>query len=172
MAEEQKWTRLVSLARQGREDCMGELAREVERRLCAYIYRVTLDHDLTDDLSQEALLQMVKSLDDLKEPEHFWPWIYRVAQSKIQQHYKTMRRKTAMSESAFYEDFVSRRSACIYDEVHHRLVREELSRKVLAAMTQLKQKYRAVLALRCYEELPYSDIAIALHRGWVGSPGF
>jgi len=162
MTEGQKWIKLVSLAGQGRGECMSELARQAQGRLRAYIYRVTLDHDLTDDLAQETLLQMVKSLEDLKEPEHFWPWIYRVAQSKIQQHFKTMQRKKALDESAFYEDFVSRHDKCAQDEGQHKLIREELSRKVLIAMNQLKRKYRAVLALRCYEQLPYSDIAIAL----------
>jgi len=162
MTEEQKWIKLVSRARQGREDCMSQLARQAEGRLRAYIYRVTLDHDLTDDLSQEALLQMVKSLDNLNNPECFWPWIYRIAQSKIQQHFKTMKRNKAESESGFYEDFVLRRSEYIHDEGYDKLVREEMSKKVLTAMKQLKHKYRAVLALRCYEQLPYPDIAIAL----------
>jgi len=163
MIEEQTWTKLVSLARQGRKSCMNLLAQEARGRLRAYIYRVTLDHDLTEDLSQEVLLQMVKSLDRLNEAERFWPWLYRIAQSKIQQHYKTKQRSTPSCESAFYQDFLSYRSDYHQDDGLRRLVQKELSKKVMAAMKQIKQQYRAVLSLRCFEQLSYSDIAMAMH---------
>lgn len=105
---------------------------------------------------------MVKSLDGLKKAESFWPWMYRVAQSKIQQYYKT-RRKTAMiTEPAFYQDFLSYRSDSQKDEGLRQLVHEDLSKKVMSAMKQIRQQYRAVLSLRCFEDLSYSDIAVAM----------
>jgi RNA polymerase sigma-70 factor (ECF subfamily) len=162
MAEEVKWTELVKLAQQGHENCMDSLARGVKGRLCAYIYRVTLDYDLTQDLSQEVLLQMFKSLERLDDAEHFWPWLYRIAQSKIQQHYKEKQRKTSIRSSAVYQDFLSQRSDYHKDDTMRHLAQQELSRKVIFAMKHLKQQYRAVLSLRCFEQLSYSDIAVAL----------
>jgi len=162
MIEEQASIKLVRLARQGHEDCMNRLAEEAEGRLRAYIYRVTLDHDLTQDLSQEALLQMVKSLKDLKKAERFWPWLYRIAQSKIQQHFKAKQRKTRVSESAFYKDFLAHRGSDHQDDSLGRLVQKELSRKVMTAMQQMRQQYRAVLSLRCLEQLSYADIGVAM----------
>ncbi len=162
MAEEVKWTELVKLAQQGHENCMDSLARGVKGRLCAYIYRVTLDYDLTQDLSQEVLLQMFKSLERLDDAEHFWPWLYRIAQSKIQQYYKEKQRKASVRTSAFYQDFLSKRNDYHRDDAMRHLAQQELSRKVVVAMKHLKQQYRAVLSLRCFEQLSYSDIAIAL----------
>ena len=162
MIEEQTWTKLVKLAQRGHKKCTDLLAREAEGRLCAYIYRVTLDHDLTQDLSQEVLLQMVKSLGSLKEAERFWPWLYRIAQSKIQQHYKTKQKKAVISELAFYRDFLSRRSDYHQNDGLRQLLQKELSKKVMVSMKQIKQQYRAVLSLRCFEQLSYSDVAIAM----------
>jgi RNA polymerase sigma-70 factor (ECF subfamily) len=162
MSEEQTWTELVKLAQQGQESSVDSLARKAEGKLRAYVFRVTMDYELTEDLSQEALLQMVKSLDGLNKAESFWPWMYRIAQSKIQQHYKT-RQKTAMvSDSAFYQDFISYRSDYHKDEGLRHLVHEDLSKRVMAAMRRIKQQYRAVLSLRCFEDLSYSDIAVAM----------
>lgn len=162
MSEERTWTELVELAQKGHSGSVDLLARKAEGRLRAYVYRVTLDYELTEDLSQEALLQMVKSLDGLNKAESFWPWMYRIAQSKIQQHYKTRRKTALVSEPAFYQDLLTYHGDYHKDEGFGRLVNEDLSKKVMAAMKQIRQQYRAVLSLRCFEDLSYSDIAVAM----------
>jgi RNA polymerase sigma factor (sigma-70 family) len=162
MMQEETWSELVRQAQKGRKEGMGGLALEAKGRLCAYIYRVTLDYDLTQDLSQEVLLQMVKSLNGLKDAERFWPWLYRIAQSKIQQYYKTKYKKISAFDADFYKEFCSKHAAYQLDGGLSQLLQKELSKKVLLAMRQIKQQYRAILSLRCFEELPYSDIAMAM----------
>ena len=162
MSDKLTWTKLVKLAQQGHSDSIDSLAQQTEGRLRAYVYRVTLDYELTEDLSQEALLQMVKSLDGLNKAESFWPWMYRITQSKIQQYYKTKRKTALISEPAFYQDFLSYRSDSQKDEGLRQLIREDLSKKVMAAMKQITQQYRAVLSLRCFEDLSYAYIAMAM----------
>jgi RNA polymerase sigma-70 factor (ECF subfamily) len=162
MSEKQTWTELVKLAQQGQSESVDSLARKAEGKVRAYVFRVTMDNELTEDLSQEALLQMVKSLDGLKSAESFWPWMYRVAQSKIQQYYKTKQKASLISEPAFYKDLLAYHGEHQKDEGFAQLVNEDLSKKVMAAMKRIKQKYRAVLSLRCFEDLSYSDIAVAM----------
>jgi RNA polymerase sigma-70 factor (ECF subfamily) len=162
MAEEQPIIELVRLAQRGREDCMNRLAQRVKDKLCAYAYRVTLDYHLSQDLSQEVLLEMVKSLKRLRKVEQFWPWLYRIAQSKIQQHYRIKYRKAAIPESAIYKDFLSQRPDFYEGDGLRQVIRKELSTKIVVAMKRLRQQYRAVLSLRCFEELSYSDIALAM----------
>jgi RNA polymerase sigma-70 factor (ECF subfamily) len=162
MSEKQTWTELVKLAQQGHDDSVDLLARKAEGRLRAYVFRVTMDYELTEDLSQEALLQMVKSLGSLKNAESFWPWMYRVAQSKIQQHYKTKKKAAIVYEPAFYQDLLAYHGSHQKDEGFARLVNEDLSKKVMVSMKRIKQQYRAILSLRCFEDLTYSDIAVAM----------
>lgn len=162
MSEEQAFIELVGLAQQGHENSLNQLAQKVKGRLYAYIYRVTLDYHLSQDLSQEALLSMVKSLGRLNKAERFWPWVYRIAQSKIQQHYRTKQRQAAYTASAVYKDFVSQRADYRQDDVLRALVQKELSKKIIVAMKELRQQYRAVLSLRCFDQLSYSDISLAM----------
>lgn len=162
MSEEQTWTELVKLAQQGHSSSVDLLARKAEGRLRAYVYRVTLDFELTEDLSQEVLLQMVKSLDGLSKAESFWPWMYRIAQNKIRQYYKIKRKAALVSEPAFFQDFIAYRGDYQKDEGLRRLVNKDLSKKVMVAMQQIRQQYRAILSLRCFEDLSYSDIAVAM----------
>ena len=162
MTAEQTLIELVRRAQQGHVQSMNQLAQEVKGRLSAYIYRVTLDPDLTLDLSQETLLAMIKSIDSLNQAERFWPWLYRIAQSKIQQHYRAKQKKTAVTTSTSYRDFLWQQRDHRQDDGLHRLLQKELSKKTLLAMRQLRQQYRAVLSLRCFEQLPYLDIAVAM----------
>ena len=165
MTTEQTLIELVRSAQQGHVQSMNQLAEQVKGKLSAYIYRVTLDPDLTQDLSQETLLAMVKSINSLNRAECFWPWLYRIAQSKIQQHYRAKQKKAVVT-SASYRDFLWQ-SRLARDDHHqddglHRLLQKELSKKIVVAMKQLRQQYRAVLSLRCFEQLPYLDIAVAM----------
>jgi RNA polymerase sigma-70 factor (ECF subfamily) len=169
MTEKRTWIELVSQARLGRRDAMGLLAQKAAVPVRAYVYRVTLDSDLAEDLSQEVLLQMVKSLDDLHEVEHFWPWLYRIAQSKIKQHYKAKRRRLSLSDTAFYRNFAARRNLDYQNDGLREVVQKELSKKVMLAMKRIKQQYRAVLSLRCFEQLSYADIALAMDCSEVGA---
>ncbi len=128
----------------------------------AYIYRLTLDHDLTQELSQEVLLQMVKSLSRLRKAESFRPWLYQIAQNKIRQHYRSRCKETSVFESGVYRDSLSHCSHHQADGLR-RLIQKELSKKLMATMRQIKDDQRAVLSLRCFEQLSYSDIGTAMH---------
>ncbi|MHC4646361.1 MAG: RNA polymerase sigma factor [Planctomycetota bacterium] len=160
--ERLEFDNLVSKAREGDETAKNALVRAVEPFLRAYVYRVTLDHDLTQDLSQEGLLEMFKSLGKLREVERFWPWLYGVAQSKICQHYRDAQKRAAISGRIPYEGFASRQADDREDDGLRRAVRDELSRTVMSAMREVRYQYRAVLSLRCFDGLSYADIGAAL----------
>jgi RNA polymerase sigma factor (sigma-70 family) len=163
VAEESTLIGLVKRAQQGCRNSMDELVREVQQNVRAYVYRHTQDHDLTQDLSQEILFQMVKSLDCLRKAESFWPWLYRIAQNKIRRYYKSKGRETSVFKSAIYKNLLSR------DSHHHRgdglsrLIQKELTKKIMAAMRKINDDHRVVLSLRCFEKRSYSDIGMALN---------
>ena len=162
MAESQTVDMLVRQALKGRREALGQLARSVQGRVFAYIYRVTLSRDLAEDLTQEVLLTMVSSLGDLKDPNRFWPWLYRIAQSKIQQHFRAKQRHPIAPESRVYEDMVARRADRHEYDGLRRLIHKDLVKKTLGAMRRLDAQYRAVLALRCFDQLSYGDIALTM----------
>lgn len=141
---------------------MNMLAHRVEGRVCAYIYRVTLDADLTQDISQEVLLTMVRSLSRFNDPDRFWPWLYRVAQSKIQQHFRTKQRKSLRPDDEALRELATETEAGFHDHGLHEAMRREMVGKVVAAMRHLAEQYRAVLSLRCFDQLSYADIAVAM----------
>ncbi len=162
MGDQDAIRELVVQARAGHEEALDTLARRVEGRVCAYIYRVTLDSDLTQDISQEVLLTMVRSLSRFNDPDRFWPWLYRIAQSKIQQHFRTKQRKSLPSDDETLREIAAEDEAGLHSHGLHEAMRREMIAKVLTAMRHLAEQYRAVLSLRCFDQLSYTDIAATM----------
>jgi RNA polymerase sigma-70 factor (ECF subfamily) len=138
---------------------MERLAELVRHRLYAYIYRLTLNDDLTQDLLQETLLKMVSNLKDLEHPERFWSWFFRTALGTVQHHYRQRARAQEVEFSSCSRKRLTEYLAADHDDGLDHLMREELSTAVVNAMAQLKLTHRNVLTLRCYEQMSYAQIA-------------
>ncbi len=155
---------LVEKAQLGDEKALNSLAERIRDRLRLYVYRLTLDEELSQEITQETLIEMFKILGKLKDRDKFWPWLYGIATHKLHRHYRTERKhrnlaaaKAARTESA--EDRI---------EGFENLVGRELREIITNAMGRLKTRHRAVLIMRCYDDMSYSDIAQAMNSSEFG----
>ena len=148
---------LLSEARSGSQASMGRLADVVRERLYPFVFRTTLDHDLTEDVLQETLLTMVGKVDCLRDKDRFWPWVFRIAWSKIQDNLRRRKHQSTGKASFFrnrsYEDMAG--SGNLLDATIHAERLQRLSELV----EQLSRQHRDILRLRYYEQLPYTKIA-------------
>jgi RNA polymerase sigma factor (sigma-70 family) len=141
---------LIHHAQLGNKESMDLLVEVVKDRLRAYIYRLTLDANLTEDLLQETILFMLQSLNQLEHAEGFWHWLLRTAMGKVQHHYREMNRIRNIEKSEPERLRASYRAAAASEEGLTELLRKELSEAVFKAMERLKLKHRNVLILRCF----------------------
>ncbi len=152
--------RLVKQAQCGDSEAMSQLSQQVADRVLPYIQGLTLNYDLAEDILQETLLELVKSLDRVKSPESFWCWIYRQALGKVQHHFRDRSRQRSIvlrvASGLLGQSTDESLSGLNY------VMRMELSEIVLKAMDKLKIEYRNVLLLRCFENLSYAEIAQVL----------
>ena len=79
---------LVLQAQLGDKECLNRLAESARERLYAYVYRYTLAEDMANDIVQESILKMIQEIDQLREAEQFWPWIYKIALNKIHNNHR------------------------------------------------------------------------------------
>jgi len=156
---------LVRQARQGDAEARGALLRIVEPRLAQYVGRLTLDRDLTTDIVQESIAEMLKIFPTLKDPERFWCWLYTIALNKLRMHYRQRWRRRETSLTGVQEDWIEARSQDVLAE----LVAQELKEIVLRAVGQLEPRQRAVLTMRCYEQMSYEQIAGAMGCSQLGA---
>ncbi|MHC4238860.1 MAG: RNA polymerase sigma factor [Planctomycetota bacterium] len=156
MDDERDYVKLVEQARLGQKESLDRLAGRVRGRLYAYVYRTTLDHSYTQDIVQESLLEMLKIFDNLEKGDRFWPWLRGIAFNKMLQRHEEQLKRREVSMSDVEEPQSKQKD----DEAGlAKLVSDELKQVVVAAMKELKPRHRRVLAMRCYEEMPYSEIA-------------
>jgi RNA polymerase sigma-70 factor (ECF subfamily) len=117
-----------------------------------------LSDELTQDILQEIVLKMLEVLNELKEADRFWPWLFKIALSKILIYRRAEhKRKTVSKSVANLADMQHDRQAAIAN-----VVGQELKDIVLAAMQKLKPEHRAVINMRCYDEMGYAEIAQTL----------
>ena len=146
---------LIRRAQCGDRQCLGQLAKQARSRLYTYAYRLTQKDDLAQEIVQESLLEMCKVIGKLKKADRFWPWLYGIAINKLRHHYRTeqTQRKVAISSMKRKNAMQDRQDGL------ENLVSEELKNIVSTAMKKLRTRHKAVLVMRCYDEMPYSDIA-------------
>jgi len=151
---------MVRQAQAGNMQSLSALAEQVRPKVYTYIYRLTLDYHLTQDIAQETVLEMIKALPQLKVPHvnGFWGWIFRTALGKVQHHFRPQGARR-LAQKTTSDDSVLKSQASDDNNPMKALVSEEIRKAVLGAMKAIKFKYRNILVLRCYDNLSYGQIA-------------
>ncbi|MFC1793855.1 RNA polymerase sigma factor [Planctomycetota bacterium] len=150
----------IRQAQAGNQQSLSAVAEQVRQKVYTYIYRLTLDYHLSQDLTQETVLEMIKALPQLKVPHvnGFWGWIFRTALGKVQHHFR-LQGAQRLARKTTSDDSVLESQASDDNNPMNALVSEEIRKTVLGAMQAIKIKYRNILVLRCFENLSYGQIA-------------
>jgi len=155
MHKDRDYNELVRQAQLGNRKSMDRLAAVAGERLYEHVYRITLQSNLSQDIVQESMLEMFKILGKLKKVDGFWPWLCGIAFNKMRHHKRSQRRNRTVGLSDMgYEPFGKDKQDGLAD-----LISQELKQSVLTAMSNLKPRHRAILTMRCYDEMQYSQIA-------------
>jgi len=155
MREDNETIDLLAEARAGSDGGMGRLAVLVSQRLYPFIFRTTLSRDATEDILQETLLAMISRLDSLRDDKRFWPWMYRIAWTKVQNMRRCRHQQSTLRRDLPAASEPHRRDEDVLDAT----IRAETLEQIAAAVEQLSGRHRDVLHLRCYEQLAYTEIA-------------
>ena len=149
---------LVEKAQLGDKECLSRLAEAARERLYSYVYRYTLADDLTNDIVQESILKMLEAISELRETDKFWPWLYKIALNKIHLYHRNEGHYKGPREPDTNQAEKHKDSQEVIAGVVYRKFRES----VFAAMRELKAEHRSIINMRCYDQMPYSEIAKAI----------
>lgn len=155
MVNDDELAGLVQKARLGDRGSMDRLAEAAAVRLREYVFRLTLQEDLTQDIVQESILEMFRVFNKLDKAERFWSWLHGIAFNKIRSHYGRQWRHRTISLSNIDLEAPARDS----QNGLAGMINRELKQVVIRSMQELSPRHRAVLTMRCYEQMPYSKIA-------------
>jgi RNA polymerase sigma-70 factor (ECF subfamily) len=152
---------LVSRAQKGDRESLGVLSAQVRRRVFVYLYRMTLDYHLAQDLAQETVLYMIESLPRLKttSSSSLWAWIYRSAWGKLKHHLRPQGHQRIVQKTIVDCEVLVKLTAETEENVLEQAERSELCEAICKSLSALETKHRNVLSLRCFERLSYAEIA-------------
>ena len=159
MEDSEVYSRLVAKAKLGDRESLEKLAELVRGRLYSYVYRIVMAEDEAQDVVQESLLEMFKVLGNLRRDDRFWPWLRAIAFNKIRLSYRKQKRQRTLPLSVLGDGWPLPGRSDGSEEGLAKLTSQELRELIFNAMRQLKPKQRAVLAMRCYEDMNHSQIA-------------
>ncbi len=151
---------LLQKAQGGHKESLCVLATQARREMYVYLLRLTLDDHISEDLCQETIVQMLKSLPKLRIPtvKAFWAWMYKTAFSTVSRQFRDqggnrVRNRTTSDDRLLHQIQASEPSG---SQV---LMHKELTAAVWEAMDSVKLRYRHILTLRCFQDLSYAEIA-------------
>lgn len=144
--------RLVVRARDGDRDAFATLYRERVAGVTRYVGAIVRDVDRTEDVIAQTFLLAWRDLPKLRHPERFDAWLMRIARNQAR---SALRRPADVpldqaSEPADPSPFTSPSTA---------LERKSETERVRAAVLQLPEAQREILALRFFQELSHAEVA-------------
>lgn len=141
-----------------REEYLSELIDKYQNLVFSICYKMTQDHFVAEDLTQETFLSA------FKHPESFQggnekAWICRIATNKCYDYCKHSERRAIPTEDVGVEqgaDFAGTPEALYLEK--------EAKGRLLAECQQLKAPYDEIARLYFYEERKPEEIATAKHK--------
>jgi len=150
-----EYSELVEQSLGGNRESLPKLAEIIYDSLRSYVFRITLSEDLTDDIVQETILEMYKIFGQLRKSDRFWPWLCRIALNKIRAYSKTQTRRRHLLQK--HAEELSRKPFNLDGLAN--VIDKEVKQAIFCAMSKLTDRQKAVLSMRCYEDMSYSQIA-------------
>jgi RNA polymerase sigma-70 factor (ECF subfamily) len=139
-----------------KERAFTAIIKKYQEKLYWHIRRMVVDHDDANDVLQNMLVKVWKSLENFREDSQLYTWLYRIATNESLTFLEQRKKKTTISMTDV-ENSLSNKIVADKDFDANRL-----EWKLQLAIQQLPEKQRAVFNLRYYDEMPYEEMSRVL----------
>lgn len=153
MKDEQKW--IKKIPRNGHERAANQLITKYYKEMYAFIYKQTLDTELSLDLTQELFISVLKSIQhyDSKKAA-FRTWLYKLASNRLVDYYRSKHyqqsKKLEPIEDVELEDAYNMTISLEYKEDFE---------KVTAIVNTLDAGSQQVIRLKLFGDYTFQEIA-------------
>lgn len=155
---------LVRRIRNGESELFAELVERYKRGIANFIGASVRSPSDVSDLSQETFLRAYAHLGTFNpQLGKFSTWIYQIARNVVRTHLgKSLRRAPTqeLPEDQTLENALPDLS--IESDPAGGMLRKEAERELRAALAELPERTRTVLALRYFDNMEYHTIASTL----------
>ncbi|KAF0130709.1 MAG: RNA polymerase sigma-70 factor ECF subfamily [Bacteroidetes bacterium] len=133
----------------GQVNAYRVLVDKYQRPVYNLLIRMIHDRDEARELTQVVFVKAYEALATVSGDHKFFSWVYRIAVNTALNYLKKQKNNVGIEYLKNVED----EREDTYDEREYQLQ---------YAVNQLKEKYRAVIVLKYYEQLSYKEVAYSL----------
>ena len=123
-----------------------------------YLFTMTHDADISEELTQETFYQAVKTYDNFRGDSKVSVWLCQIAKHLWYKEYKRRNKYTSDSIDEISSSFPAR------ENVEHIIIENDSKNTVYQKIQTLDEKTREVIYLRLTGELSFREIGEILNR--------
>lgn len=155
-----KVTRLVVKAGKGDRKAFEKLIQEKSLSILYNAHEVLKDYHEAQDAAQEAVMLMYKKIGQLKDPQYFDAWLYKLVRNVCMGMLRTKYKKNeSVEDSDFFSELEESDEDTLPKEYLDNVDKKE---SLIHAINELPKRSRETLYLYYFEEMTYNEIAYAL----------
>lgn len=153
MENEKQWIKRIK--RKGCKLASNQLISKYYKEMYGFIYKQTIDRELSLDLTQELFISVLKTIDNFDEKKaSFRTWLYKIAANKLVDYYR----------SRGYRQGQHMQSIQDYDcedghDITLSLEYKEDFEKVTALINEMDASSQQILRLKLFGEYTFQEIA-------------
>ncbi len=150
---------LVTSAQKGDSDAQSELFGAFYNDVYYFALKTVKDEDLACDITQEAFIEIINTIGNLKEPAAFVTWMKQITYHQCTRYFKK-KKDVIVSEDedggTIFDNIKEESAEFIPDEA---LDQNEFKKTVLAILDELSEEQRSATMMYYFDELSVKEIA-------------
>lgn len=158
--EQEKLLELIRRSRERDLDAQEDLMRAAQNRVYYHCKKMLKHEETAWDASQDVLLAMITSLDQLQEPAAFWGWVDGITADRCKHLLSTSHKERQLPEdeegSALLESVEDLEETLAPDKG---LDNEETRRMILGLVDALPPEQQMTVLFYYYDEMTVKQIA-------------
>jgi RNA polymerase sigma-70 factor (ECF subfamily) len=156
-------TRLMLGVKHGEGMCMDLLLQRHRGPVIQFLYRMVRNRAIAEELAQNVFLRVYRSRTTYEPTAKFTSWLFRIATHVALNWLRDRRHETnQLSLSAGLDRDTERQIPDKRPDVEKIMLYEVKLDEIRQAIAELPDRQRAAVVMHKYEELEYTQIAVAL----------
>ncbi|WP_233713596.1 RNA polymerase sigma factor [Lederbergia citri] len=153
MKQEQRWIKKIK--KNGSQEAANELISKYYREMYAFVYKQTIDSDLSLDLTQEIFISILKSIGQFDDKKaSFRTWLYKIASNRLVDYFRSKNYQYwKLTESLEGHDFEGPEDMTVSFEY------KEDVEKITRIINRLETSSQQIVRLKLFGEYTLQEIA-------------
>ena len=150
---------LIKRAQSGDAGAFNEIIRAYRKRILGTIFRLISRAEDVEDVGQDVFVRLYFSLDQLRAPEVFEPWLYRLTVNAAYDYLRKRRRSGDVRMADLSEEQLSMADAAAGSKESAKLENQKQLRETLdVLMGQVSEDDRLLLGLKELQGLSLKEL--------------